>query len=64
MAISHDVEIFEYADKVALLKDGKIEYFGDAKTIWDCSNPYIYQFIRGLKKGPIRTELANFQDEV
>ncbi len=64
VVISHDVEIFKYADKVALLNDGKIEYFGDAKTIWDCGNPYIYQFIRGLKKGPIQTELANFQDEV
>ncbi len=60
VVISHDVEIFKYADKVALLNDGKIEFFGDAKTIWDSDNPYIYQFIRGLKEGPIQTELAGF----
>ena len=60
VVISHDVEIFKYADKVALLNDGKIEFFGDAKTIWDSDNSYIYQFIRGLKEGPIQTELAGF----
>lgn len=53
VVISHDVEIFKYADKVALLNDGKIEFFGDAKTIWESDNPYIHQFIRGLKKGPM-----------
>lgn len=58
VVISHDVEIFKYADKVALLNDGKIEFFGDAKTIWQSDDPYIYQFIRGLKNGPIQNELA------
>lgn len=54
--ISHDVEIFKYADNVALLYDGKIQYYGDAKTIWESDNPYVYQFIRGLSEGPIQTE--------
>lgn len=57
--ISHDVDIFNYADKIALLNDGKIRYFGDAKTIWDSDNPYIYQFIRGLDEGPIQTEIPH-----
>ncbi len=56
IVISHDVEIFKYADNVALLNEGKIRYFGDAKTIWESKNPYIYQFIRGLSEGPIQTE--------
>lgn len=60
VVISHDVEIFKYADKVALLNDGKIEFFGDAKTIWESDNPYIHQFIRGLKNGPIQNELVDF----
>lgn len=60
--ISHDVEIFKYADKVALLHEGVIAYYGDAKTIWESENPYIYQFIRGLKEGPIQTEIAHFKD--
>ncbi len=55
--ISHDVEIFKYADYVALLHEGKIQYFGEAETIWESDNPYIYQFIRGLAEGPIQTEI-------
>jgi len=56
--ISHDIEIFKYADYVALLQDGQIKFFGDAKTIWESENPYVYQFIRGLAQGPIQTEVA------
>ncbi len=63
VVISHDVEIFKYADYVALLYDGQIKYFGDAKTIWESDNKYIYQFIRGLSEGPIKTEVAHFKDK-
>jgi phospholipid/cholesterol/gamma-HCH transport system ATP-binding protein len=59
VVISHDVEIFKYADMVALLHDGQIKYFGEAKTIWESTNPYIYQFIRGLPEGPIQTEIPH-----
>jgi len=55
--VSHDLEIFKYADNVALLSGGKIRYYGSAKTIWESDNPYIYQFIRGLPEGPIQTEV-------
>jgi phospholipid/cholesterol/gamma-HCH transport system ATP-binding protein len=57
VVITHDLEIFKYADWVALLHEGKIQYFGDAKTVWDSDNPYIYQFIRGLPEGPIQQEV-------
>jgi phospholipid/cholesterol/gamma-HCH transport system ATP-binding protein len=57
VVISHDVEIFKYADNVALLHDGQIRYFGSAKTVWESDNPYIYQFIRGLSEGPMQTEI-------
>lgn len=56
VVISHDLEIFKYADHVALLDEGKIQYLGPAATIWETDNPYIYQFIRGLPTGPIKTE--------
>jgi phospholipid/cholesterol/gamma-HCH transport system ATP-binding protein len=56
IVISHDVEIFKYADRVALLHQGKIRYCGDAKTVWDSDNPYIYQFIRGLTEGPMAVD--------
>lgn len=60
--ISHDVESFKYADNVALLHDGKIQFFGNAKTIWESDNPYISQFIRGKQEGPIKTEIPYFRD--
>lgn len=63
VVISHDVEVFKYADYVALLYDGQIKYFGDAKTIWESDNKFIYQFIRGLPEGPIQTEVAHFKDK-
>lgn len=63
VVISHDVETFKYADKIALLHEGKIEYFGDAKTIWESDNPYIHQFIRGELKGPITKEISYFKDK-
>jgi len=62
VVVSHDLELFKYADKVALLHEGKIRFFGDAKTIWESDNPYIYQFIRGLTEGPIGQESAYFKD--
>lgn len=54
VVISHDVEIFKYATHVAMLHEGKIIHKEPAKNIWDCDNPYIYQFIRGLMQGPIK----------
>ena len=53
LVISHDTDIFNYATTVAMLYEGKIIYHGPTKTIWDCDNPYVYQFIRGLSEGPI-----------
>lgn len=51
--VSHDIEIFKYADNVALLDEGKIRFFGKADEVWHSKNPYIYQFVRGLVDGPI-----------
>lgn len=53
IVISHDPDIFNFADRVAMLHEGRILYTGNAKTIWKEKNPYIHQFIRGLEKGPI-----------
>jgi len=54
--VTHDVDLFNYADNVAVLANGQIRYFGDAKTAWESDNPYIYQFVRGLTTGPILIE--------
>lgn len=61
--VTHDVEMFEFADYVALLHDGTIKYYGDAKAIWESDNPYIYQFIRGLTEGPIQSEIPHVRDK-
>ena len=53
VVISHDVDVFNYADSIAMLYNGKIVYKGPTKNIWQCENPYLYQFIRGLSEGPI-----------
>ena len=63
LVISHDPEVFKYADNVALLYDGVIKFYGPAKTIWESDNPYIYQFIRGLTSGPIKTEIPTTKDK-
>ena len=55
IVISHDVEIFKFATQVAMLYEGKIIYQGPTSNIWECENPYVYQFIRGLEQGPIQT---------
>ncbi len=56
--ISHDPEIFKFLDYVALLHEGQIQFFGEANSIWESDNPYIYQFIRGLTKGPINIDVT------
>lgn len=61
--ISHDIEVFKYADYIALLHDGQIKFCGPAATIWESDNPYIYQFIRGLSEGPIQTEVSHGKDK-
>ncbi len=63
VVISHAVESFKYANKVALLYDGVIKFYGDAKTIWESKNPYIYKFIRGLAEGPIKTDIPYSRDK-
>jgi phospholipid/cholesterol/gamma-HCH transport system ATP-binding protein len=62
IVVTHDVNSFQYADRVALLHEGKIEHVCDAKTIWESTDPYLYQFIRGLAQGPIQTEIPHDRD--
>jgi phospholipid/cholesterol/gamma-HCH transport system ATP-binding protein len=64
LVISHDVDIFNYVDKVALLYKGKIvSTVKDVKNIWDNQDPYIYQFIRGLVQGPIQPDRVHEKEE-
>jgi phospholipid/cholesterol/gamma-HCH transport system ATP-binding protein len=56
VVITHSIDLFQHADYVAFLHKGQIQYFGPAKTIWECDNPYIYQFIRREVDGPIQQD--------
>lgn len=43
--ISHDIEIFNYVDYIAVLHNGVIEYFCEARNIWKSTNPFVKDFI-------------------
>jgi phospholipid/cholesterol/gamma-HCH transport system ATP-binding protein len=46
--VSHEIpEIFEIADRVGMLHDGRIVELGPPAAIQASSNPVVQQFIRG-----------------
>ena len=54
ITITHDMHSARrIADKIAMLYEGKIIWFGDAKDIDHSGNPYVDQFINGHSVGPI-----------
>jgi phospholipid/cholesterol/gamma-HCH transport system ATP-binding protein len=53
--VSHEIpEIFEIAQRVAMLHDGVIVEAGEPKAIQESTSPIVQQFIRGQIEGPIR----------
>jgi len=54
ITITHDMQSArKIADKIAMLFEGKIIWFGDVKDMYSSSNPYLDQFIHGRSEGPI-----------
>ena len=54
ISITHDMHSARrIADKIAMLYEGKIIWFGDVKDIDNSGNPYVDQFIKGRSTGPI-----------
>jgi phospholipid/cholesterol/gamma-HCH transport system ATP-binding protein len=52
--ISHEIpEIFDVADKVAMLYNGTVTEFGTPEEFRKSENPYVRQFISGSLEGPI-----------
>lgn len=50
ITITHDIESALYvADKITMLKDGKLIWTGAANTIKECANPTVIEFINGHK---------------
>ena len=49
ITVTHDMEsVYEFADYVAFLKDGKIEWYGNAKKINKSTNVNLNNFIKGI----------------
>lgn len=54
VTITHDMHsASKIADKVAMLYEGKIIWFGSVKDMYSSGNPYLDQFIHGRADGPI-----------
>lgn len=54
VTITHDMaSARKIADKIAMLYEGKIIWFGDVKDMDSSDNPYLDQFIHGRAEGPI-----------
>lgn len=52
--VTHEVpKVFSIVDKVAMLHDGKIIFYGSSDGIMKSSNPIIQQFIKGSPEGPL-----------
>lgn len=57
LTITHDMaSARKIADKIAMLYEGKIIWYGAVKDLDKTSNPYVKQFINGSSKGPINVE--------
>lgn len=54
ITITHDMtSARKIADKIAMLYEGKIIWFGDVKDMYSSGNVYLDQFIHGRAEGPI-----------
>lgn len=54
ITITHDMHSArKIADKIAMLFDGRIIWFGDVKDMYSSGNAYLDQFIHGRAEGPI-----------
>lgn len=57
LTITHDMtSARKIADKIAMLYQGKIIWYGTVKDLDKTDNPYVRQFIEGSSKGPITVE--------
>jgi len=56
VVVSHNTDIFRFVDNIALLHDGKIQFFGSALEARTTENPYMQQFLHADPNGPMRNE--------
>lgn len=59
ITITHDMNgARRVANNMAMLHKGKIVWAGTKAEMDDSNNPYLMQFINGMTKGPIETEVS------
>lgn len=57
--VTHDLEsVRKIADRVGLMFKGKIIWTGTVHEMDSTHDPYVYQFVRGLSRGPYTDQLA------
>jgi phospholipid/cholesterol/gamma-HCH transport system ATP-binding protein len=57
LSITHDMaSARKIANRIAMLYNGEIIWFGSTSEIENSRNPYVDQFIHGRAEGPIQTE--------
>jgi len=62
--VTHDIgSAYKVADKIAMIHEGKIIFFGTPAEIRKSRNPYIQQFIRGQRKVHYAIEEENTYSE-
>jgi phospholipid/cholesterol/gamma-HCH transport system ATP-binding protein len=55
VVVSHDIaSVYEMADYIAMLYNGKIIAYGTVAEIRGSADPFVIQFVRGEIEGPIR----------
>lgn len=55
ITITHDMaSARKIADKIALLYQGRIIWYGSVKEMDETDNPYVQQFVNGRAEGPMR----------
>ncbi len=60
ITITHDMSsVRKIADKVAMIYEGKIIWYGPIKNLSKSGNPYVEQFINGSSEGPIEIKLQD-----
>ncbi len=58
VTITHDMQSArKIADKIAMLYQGKIIWFGDVDDMYSSGNEYVDQFIHGKAHGPIKVNV-------
>lgn len=58
LTITHDMaSARKIADKIAMLYQGKIIWYGTVEEMNKTDNPYVKQFVNGSSQGPIKIEV-------